>query len=84
MNGEPSLHGIDTRLTVVEKNCERCSYEFARINSKLEVIHDELVANRVEKAEEKGRAGWKGALAGAASGGSVYGIAKLIAWVNGR
>ena len=83
-NGETTLHQVDTRVAILEKIAQDSKENFAQINKKLDGIHSDVVKDKVERAEEKGRAGWKGALAGAASGGSIFGIAKFVSRLGGK
>lgn len=89
---DPSIHEHETRISLLEQNCDRCPEKFRAIFTKLDEMSEAQQESTIEtlkaiadlKIKHARASGFRAAMWGGGAGGAAWAIGKLIAIIAGR
>lgn len=70
------LHDHETRIAILEKDCDRYQDKFSTMFEKLDEIQESIHEIKIQNAKASG---FKAALWGGGAGGFVWGLGKMLA-----
>lgn len=74
----PDLHEHETRISLIEQNCEKCPDAFKIIFTKLDEIQKSITALEVENARQTGL---RSLIWGTAGGGGIFAAFKALGYL---